>query len=202
MLWRSCIFSSSSPQGGAGSICIHSLKNSAHLHLIQMLLLLRGGLSQLQGGGVDVLVISLYLFYIFYNFLEKKSPNKNSVVFWIHGIFDCRQVFRRFPTFTVHLVDSPEKYKINTATKQLRGMIETQRWNSWMGKNYVLWAGCFRSYNPTTKKQSYSPDKLHIRFDKLFSKLSDPCWGQEALPCCQSLRSFCEVRIPKEPHQS
>ena len=46
-----------------------------------MLLLLRGGLSQLQGGGVDVLVISLYLFYIFYNFLEKKSPNKNSVVF-------------------------------------------------------------------------------------------------------------------------
>lgn len=32
----------------------------------------------------------------------------------------------RFPTFTVHLVDSPEKYKMNTATKQLRGMLETQ----------------------------------------------------------------------------
>lgn len=61
-----------------------------------------------------------------------------------------------------------------------------------MGKKYVLCAGCFRSQSQTTKKQSYNPGEVHIRFDKLLKKLSNPCWGEEALPSCQSLRSFCE----------
>lgn len=72
-----------------------------------------------------------------------------------------------FLTFTVY---SPVKYKMNTATEQLRGMSEKQRGQFQGGESFFAQVGSEPRVQQKKKGRSYNPEKAHSWFDKRLKK--------------------------------